>query len=136
MRPFAFAAALVVAFTLSARAEDKKPTDDEIKKLLPGKWSYEEDMMGVKVVASSTFKKDGTFEGEANIDAKGKEIKIKVSGSWEVKDGKLIETIKKSDSPFAKEGKMSTDTILAIDEKSYKFKSESGREVTVKRVKE
>jgi uncharacterized protein (TIGR03066 family) len=127
---------LLFAFALPAGAADKKPSDDEITKLLPGKWTHEEDEMGVKVKVVTTYKKDGTFAGTADIDAKGKTLTIKVSGTWKVKNGVIEEEIQKSDSNFVPKGKTSKDTVLAISETSLKLKSEEGKEVTAKRAKE
>jgi len=54
-----------------------------------------------------------------------------------VKDGMVIETVKKSNQPMiVPEGKESKDKVISIDDKVYKLKDEMDKERTVKRIKD
>ena len=132
-----FMSATTLTTSVNAREDAKKQTDAEITKLLVGKWALEVDEMGVKVKGTQEYTKDGKFVGEATIEAGKNTIKLTVSGTWVVKDGKVIETVKKSNQPMiAPEGKESKDTVISIDDKVYKFKDEMDKERTVKRIKD
>lgn len=139
MRTVTIATALVIVCSLVSRVDGRegKPSDEEINKLLVGKWSVEETNGNVKIKGTSTYKKDGTLEGEATIDLGDQKIVLKVSGTWKVKDGVVTETVTKSNRPdIIKEGMTTKDTVVSINDKEYKIKSESGKETTAKRVKE
>ena len=116
-----------VALDTLARVKKKVARDEEITKLLVGKWAIEE--------GTQIYNKDGTFEAVVTLEG-GKGIEITVSGTWKVKEGVLIETITKSSSPIFKEGRESKDTVISIDEKVLKFKDEMGKERTAKRINE
>jgi len=133
MKAFILVSSLLVVIgwnVLTVRAADdaKKPTDEEITKLLPGKWLISEEIaMGVKIKGSTTYDKDGSFVAEGEITANGNTMKINVSGTWKVKDGYVIETAAKSDIPNVKAGDVTKDQVLQIDEKTMKIKDEMGR---------
>jgi hypothetical protein len=133
----AFMLAALAASTVVAHDDAKKLTDEQITKLLLGKWAIEEDEMGVKVKGTQNYMKEGKFEAEATIEAGKQTFKLTLSGTWKVKDGSVIETITKSSNPDAiPEGKESKDKVISIDDKTYKFKDEKDKERTVKRLKD
>jgi hypothetical protein len=116
----------------------KKLTDAEISKLLVGKWAVEEGAeKGPKIKGANHYKKDGTIEAEATIEAGGETLKVTLSGTWKVMDGLIIATVTKTSAPeLIKEGHVSKDQVISIDDKMLRYKTERGKESTRKRVKE
>ena len=132
---FLFAASSITCWV--SAGENKKLSDDEIKKLLVGKWAIEENEKGITIKGTNIYNKDGTLEAEATIDfGKNPPLKLTISGTWNVKNGYVIETVKKSSHPmFVKEGMVTKDQVISIDDTAYKFKTEKDEEKTQKRVK-
>jgi hypothetical protein len=126
--------------SVSAREDPpKKQTDEEISKLLVGKWIVDEGdgKTEPKIKGSMNYKKDGTVDAEATIEAGQTTLKITLSGTWKVKDGVLIATVTKTSAPdVIKEGLVSKDTVISIDDKVLKYKEMSGKEKSQKRMKE
>jgi hypothetical protein len=117
----------------------KKLTDAEISKLLVGKWSIEEGGdKGPKIKGTENYKKDGIVEAEATVDdGKNAPLKISLSGTWKVMDGVIVTKVTKSNVPdLIPEGHVSKDTVISIDDKEIKYKSEGGQEKTHKRLKD
>jgi hypothetical protein len=64
-------------------------------------------------------------------------LKIAVSGTWKVSDGVIIATVTKTNVPeLIKEGIVTKDRVLSLDEKLLKLEAEDGKEQVRKRVKE
>lgn len=124
----------------SARGDDppKKLTDAEISKLLIGKWVVEDGTeKGPRIKGTNHYKEDGVLDTEATIEANGKTIKVTLSGNWKVKDGIIVATVTKTSTPeLIKEGHVSKDQVISIDDKMLKYKSEKGKESVRKRVKD
>jgi hypothetical protein len=137
---FALFAALSLAGGAIAREDTpKKPTDEEVAKLLVGKWTIDEGdgKTEPKIKGTMNYKKDGTLEGEATIEFGDMKFKLTVSATWKVKDGVITETVTKtSDANLVQEGVESKDTLVSIDGKIYKFKDEKGKERSYKRIKD
>jgi len=136
---------LFTSFTITGPAfghEDKanKQTDEEITKLLVGKWTVDEGdgVKEPKIKGTMNYKKDGTVDAEATIDAGKQTFKISLSGTWKVKEGVLISTVTKTNAPeLIKEGHVSKDTVVSIDDKEFKYKEEKSEKLKVeKRMKE
>lgn len=129
--------AAVLTGAASGREDSKKLPDEQINKLLVGNWTFNESNKDIKITGKQEFAKDGKFKAEATI-AKGQETTtITISGTWTVKDGNVIETIAKSSLPdFVKAGTKITNTVISLDDSTYKFKSDQNVERTLKRVKD
>ena len=134
----------VAAFALAGRTkavEDppKKQTDEEITKLLVGKWIVDEGdgQKEPKIKGVVQYKKDGTVEAEATVEINNNTIKVAISGTWKVADGVVTETVTKSNVPdLIKEGLVSKDKVISVDDKEYKYKDDSGKEKSHKRKKD
>jgi hypothetical protein len=127
--PSCVAACLLALAPTAIAADPKLPSDAEIRALLVGKWVQQKKGPGGAVAkGSTTFKKDGTFAGEATITVNGQTITVTVSGTWKVVNGTLIETIEKSNVPTLSKGQVSKDKVLAISRKALKLKTEDGQE--------
>jgi hypothetical protein len=133
----AVALSVIVASTGTARADGPpKHSDAEIKKLAVGKWSQEETHPnGIKAKGTTTYKQDGTFEGSAVAEFQGQTVRVRVSGTWKVENGMLTETIKKTD-PASMPKETSTDKVLSISKTLLKRKTEKGKVIEQKRVKD
>ncbi|HEV3437325.1 MAG TPA: hypothetical protein VG122_08200, partial [Gemmata sp.] len=76
-------------------------------------------------------------DAEATIEAGQNTLKITVSGTWKVKDGVIIATVTKTSAPeLIKEGLVSKDTVISIDDKVFKYKDMGGKEKSQKRMKD
>lgn len=114
---------LTAALATSAADEpkDKKPTDDDITRLLVGKWE------GVSEDAEGTieYRKDGTYAAAGKVRAgSDKEVEVRVEGKWSVKDGEVTMEITKSSHPgLAPPGAKPTELVIAIGDKAMRVKS-------------
>jgi hypothetical protein len=130
--------AVLLALTTTVTASNPpqaKPSDAEIKKLIVGKWAQEiEGGNGVKVKGTTTYKRDGTFVGEATIAVAGQSIHIALEGTWKVQDGVIAETVEKSNSPAVSKGQVSKDQVLSISQRSMERKDDQGKRTVQTRV--
>ena len=114
-------------------AADDGPTpvklaDDEIAKLLLGRWENGTRIAGMTFHTLETFHKDGTFE---RVDVNSGQTTA-YKGKWELKQGVLA--IEPTDGPY--KGIKVKGTITAIDEKTQKMTMQGGAELTKTRPKE
>ncbi len=125
--------ACVVGWAAVGLAANDKPvpvklTDEEITKLMLGKWESTDKIVGMTFHTAETFNKDGTFE---RTDTNGGRV-TSYKGKWSLKKGVL--TIEATDGPF--KGIKVNGTITAIDEKVTKMEMEGGALVTKTKPKE
>src|SRR5262245_46299014 len=106
---------------LVARAAEAPP-DAEIEKLIVGKWYEEASENGLDIKATTTYKKDGTLSGEATMTNGDRTLKLSVTGTWKVADGKITETVEKVEPPLPIPPK-STDTIVEINAKTFRYRN-------------
>jgi hypothetical protein len=117
----------------------KKQSDEEVNKLLVGKWIVDEGdgQKEPKIKGSVTYKKDGTVEVEATLDFGKESLKIILEGTWKVKDGVITATVTKTSHPeLIKEGHVSKDKLISVSDKELKYKDEMGKEKLHKRMKD
>jgi hypothetical protein len=115
----------------------KKQTDEEITKLLIGKWTSELSENGVTIKSTTVYKKDGKMEFTATLTVQDKTIPISLEATWKVSKGMLLATVTKTNVPeMMKEGHMEKDQVLSVDEKAFRYKSEKGKERVQTRTKE
>jgi hypothetical protein len=115
------------------------PTDAEVTKQLVGKWAIEEvsEQGNLKINGTAQYKKDGTFEGQATIGSGEMPAKIALSGTWKVIDGVIVSSITRSSLPvIIAKGFTSKHQVISIDEKSLKFKTETGKGIVRMRLKD
>lgn len=122
-----------VVFLLAADPA-KLPSDAEITKTLAGKrWEEEHKLANGDTVKGTTgYRDDGTFISYALyrrvVNGKDGFLEVKLTGTWRVKDGTLIETVELSNQPSIKKGDATRDKIIAIDDKSITVKTEKGEQ--------
>ena len=103
------ALALLSAVALSgashAFGQEKKPSEAEITKLLPGKWASKLDTPKVSGNLESEFLEDGTYTLKGKLKKGDKEIPIDEEGTWKVTENLLVLTPKNppDGSPKTKE---------------------------------
>lgn len=88
--------ALVSTVALSgashAFGQEKKPSEAEITKLLPGKWVSNLDTPKISGKLDFAFVKDGTYTLKGKIKKGDKEIPINEDGTWKVTENRLVLT--------------------------------------------
>ena len=115
--------ALVSTVALSgashAFGQEKKPSEAEITKLLPGKWVSKLNTPKVSGKLESAFVKDGTYTLKGKLKMGDKEIPIDEAGTWKVTENRLVLTPKNppDGSPKTKEL-----TIGEISDTTFKMK--------------
>lgn len=132
----ALLAGVFVAATACADEPQKKLTDEEITKLLVGKWYSERTVGGTEIKATDTYRKDGTSSGEAVFTRQGRAAKVSITATWKVVDGTLVETIESTDPPVPTKGRVSKDRIVSVTDKELRIETPDGKEVVKKRVEE
>jgi len=125
-----FAALLLSVATLHAADEA------EIKRLLPGKWSINQEIHGTKLTGESDVKADGTVSGSATFMVQGKSIEYTYEAKWVVKGSKVEYTVTKSTSQeMLKTGEVMVDEVIEISATVFKYKDEEGQVMTETRKK-
>ena len=117
------ALALVSTVALSgashAFGQEKKPSEAEITKLLPGKWVGKVNTPKVTGNLESAFVKDGTYTLKGKLKMGDKEIPIDEAGTWKVTENRLVLTPK---NPPAGSPKTKELTISEISDTAFKMK--------------
>ncbi len=103
----------------------KLPTDAELTKLLAGnRWEEEHKLANGDVGKGVTgYRADGKFSGYAvwkrTVDRQVGLLEVKITGTWKVMNGLLIETVETCVPPtLLQKGHTTKDKILAADAKS------------------
>jgi len=116
---------------LSIGAINLKAADDaDAKTKLIGTWVVPQEQYTPVIRGGETsFKGDGTFTSFALLRIRDQQIRIDVQGKWKVEKGVLIEEITKSSKEqMVPVGLISRDTLLEVNEKTYRYRSEKGQE--------
>jgi len=123
-----FVVAALVALQLFAAP----PPDAEVSRLLVGSWVVpREQYTATSKDGGFTFISDGTFSSYGVFHVRDQDIRIEVEGKWSIKDGVLIEELTKSSQPqMAPVGTLTRDTLLAVTDKEYRFRTDRGVEHT------
>jgi len=102
-----------------AFGQEKKPSEAEITKLLPGKWVSKVNTPKVSGKLESAFVDDCTYTLKGKLKMGDKEIPIDEDGTWEVTENRLVLTPKNppDGSPKTKEL-----TIGEISDTTFKMK--------------
>ena len=110
-----------------AFGQEKKPSEAQITKLLPGKWVSKLNTPKVSGNLEFAFVKDGTYTLKGKIKKGDKEIPINEDGTWDVTENRLVLTPKNppDGSPKTKEltiGEIS-DTTFKMKDKQQQIES-------------
>jgi len=133
IRQILTATVLFLFATTTARAEP--PTEAELAKLIVGKWAEEEVVNGLTIKDTTTYQRGGVKTVEAVASKHGINLIISASGRWKVSGSKLTEILEKANPPRAiHTGQETTDEILEINDKIYRYKTAKGDVRTKTRV--
>jgi hypothetical protein len=115
---------------LDDKPEPKKLSDEEITKLMVGKWEDSARFGNITIHTVENFKKDGTLDRE---DTTNGNMKTTTKATWEVKDGVLITVVVEG---FPGKGTTVKGKVVSIDDKSQFLEMEGGAEVKKTRLKD
>lgn len=125
-------AAILVLSSVSLYAADEV----EIKRLLPGKWTVNQEIHGTKLTGDTEVKADGTVSGSAAFTVLGKSVEYTYEAKWVVKGSKVEYTVTKSTSQeMLKTGEVMVDDVIEINDTTFKYKDEEGQIITETRKK-
>jgi hypothetical protein len=123
-------------FAWSTTEPQSHLTDDVIRQRIVGTWMVNlRAPNGNSIVGSDTILVGGTSNSKATLTIGDRKEEIEVSGTWQVKDGYLIGTVKKSNSVLLPVGKTTRDKVLTLDDNVYVFQMENGKTMTRQRSK-
>lgn len=110
-------------------------TDAEgFRKLLMGKWTLEQRQGSHWSSQINTYREDGTATSEVCFDMGEGLKRLTLESKWQIEGNKLVyETTKSNDEGRKKPGEKSSDTLIAISAKEYRYLNESGNERVEKR---
>jgi hypothetical protein len=120
--------ALILSFVTTAASESAKPSDETIRRLIPGGWISEERLDGRLMKLIVEYRPDGTLGASAKM-IKGRYANTLVlSGTWQVRDGILITYTEATGMP----GGVTTHEVIAINETMLVLRDRDGG-IVVKR---
>ncbi len=112
--PFLFAVVLLAA-GCAARQPSTELADEEVARLLVGKWDLSEKEGLRSTTGSDWFRADGSFVSEALFASTGnRQMMATVSGRWKVQDGNLVETVERADPPLHDKGTVYRLRVISI----------------------
>jgi len=118
----------------SAYASHQQLTDDEIRQSVIGSWMVDTRLTnGPSIEGEVVIISDGSFVSKATLIVGEKRQKDGYEGTWQVKNGFLIETITNSESKFHLVGKITRDIIIHVDKLEMSYQTESGMIITRRR---
>jgi hypothetical protein len=123
------------ATNIQSAVESQGPLSDTgIRQKIVGTWIVDShspsgsSMKGTVIILS-----DGSLVAKVTIIRKNSEEDFEYEGTWQVKDGFLIETVTRSHSRLAVKGHVTRDKIIRLDTHELAYQTETGRIVTRKR---
>jgi len=118
---------LVTLFSAVVSLQAEAASDADYKEKILGQWKQEFVQGPASMKGLETYNRDGTLIGDGMLSLQGQKIPIKLSGVWEIKNGTLIATVKKSNVPrMFPVGTVSKDKIVEINQTVYRYKTEDG----------
>src|SRR5262245_32851988 len=108
----------------------------EIQKQLVGKWFEDLYSHGFHIKATANYSADGTVEIEGVMTRGKRKLKLAITGSWKVEDGKLVETVATCQPPVLRSGREIARDVVEISEGVFRYLNEDGDEGVRTRVME
>jgi hypothetical protein len=125
MRHIVFAVILFVSPLLAGA-----PIDTEITKLLVGDWDFRSVSPAVKE-GTFTFRSDGTWSSHGLFHVGPREYRIDAEGTWQVKNGLLVEKLTKCSDPTTIHiGQITRDKVLSITNNKFRFERDEGTQAS------
>lgn len=126
---------LTISASKANSSDEASPNDTEIGQKIIGVWIVDiRSTNSLSIEGTVAINSDESFISKATITRAGHSQSVRYEGTWQVKDGFLIETITKSDFKSITVGKITHDKIVGIDENEMVFQTESGKTETRKRI--
>jgi hypothetical protein len=115
----------------------KPLSDTDILKRIVGVWKVNETApSGVKSSGSVSILKDGSVTCNAKYVRGERELVMNYTGTWQVKNGFLIEIIQTtSNSNLLAVGFVTRNKVLSLDDQKFVFQMETGNKITRQRSK-
>ena len=108
--------------------------DARIRQKIVGTWIVDrQSPAGIIIKATVTLNLDGQFTTKGTVTRDGSRQTIECAGTWQVKEGMLIETITKSGSKNVPLGLVTRDKIIRVNDRELVFQAESGEVETRQR---
>ena len=128
--PIALALVLMALMLLtSAVSQAAEPaTNAEIQKQLVGKWFEDLYSHGFHIKATANYSADGQVEIEGVMTRGKRKLKLAITGSWKVEDGKLVETVATCQPPVLRRGREVARDVVEITESVFRYLDENGDE--------
>jgi hypothetical protein len=122
---------LMCAAAFAGTAED----DARVKQQVAGTWQAPEVVAnGLRIHGQTMFHADGGFDGDAFFVGAQTTVTVKVSGTWTVRRGFLVEQVKQcSNTNAVPVGHVTKDEIISIDSTQLTYLAESGKILTRRR---
>jgi hypothetical protein len=118
---------LVTLFSAIVSLQAEAASDADYKEKILGQWKQEFVQGPASMKGLETYNRDGTLIADGMLSLQGQKTPIKLSGVWEIKNGTLIATLKKSNVPqMMPVGTVSKDKIVEINETVFRYKTEDG----------
>jgi len=108
----------------------------EIQKQLVGKWFEDLYSYGFHIKATANYSADGQVEIEGVMTRGKRKLKLAITGSWKVEDGKLVETVATCQPPVLRRGREIARDVVEISESIFRYLNEDGDEGVRTRVME
>jgi hypothetical protein len=117
----------------SASEIQKSQTDDEIRQNIVGSWIIDtQSSDGISINGIISIDLDNTLALKATITKGEGRRDFEVNGTWQVKEGYLVETVV-SDTLLNLIGKVTRDKIISVDDYELTYQTENGKTVTRER---
>ena len=118
---------LVTLFSAIFSLQAEAASDADYKEKILGQWKEEFVEGPATFKGFETYQRDGTLIADGMLSLQGQKIPIKLAGVWEIKNGTLIATLKKSNVPqMMPVGIVSKDKIVEINQTVFRYKTEDG----------
>jgi hypothetical protein len=125
----------ISATNIQSAVEPQGPLSDTgIRQKIVGTWIVDSHSpTGSSMKGTVTILSDGSLVAKLTIIRKNGEEDFGYEGTWQVKEGFLIETVTSSHSRLTVTGHVTRDKIIRLDAHELVFQMETGRIVTRKR---
>ncbi|HEY2329816.1 MAG TPA: hypothetical protein VGI63_08395 [Verrucomicrobiae bacterium] len=122
--------AIGLPFAWSATEPESHLTDDVIRQRIVGIWLVDMHLSnGNSIVGTEVILLSGIITSKATLTIGENKEELEFTGTWQVKDGYLIETVKKSNTERIPVGEITRDKVITLDDKLRPLQNQSVRTV-------
>ena len=95
-----------------------------------GIWEHKDTMEQGSMTGYTVVDKDGTATAVAKFEMQGQVGWATFAFTWKLDGDKLVQTITKVSIPILQVGQVTTDTVVSIDAKAYRYRSDKSDKIT------